>query len=80
MTRLTLYGRELCHLCYDMERALAICRDEYDFELEIIDIDRDARLVARFGSFIPVLMSGDTQICCYHLDRKALDAYYQKLQ
>ncbi len=80
MTRLTLFGRELCHLCYDMERALADCHDKYDFELEIVDIDRDAQLVAQFGSLIPVLMGGDTQICCYHLDDKALHAYFKKLQ
>lgn len=80
MTRLTLFGRGLCHLCYDMERALADCRDKYDFELEIVDIDRDAQLVAQFGSLIPVLMDGDTQICCYHLDDKALHAYFKKLQ
>ncbi len=80
MTRLTLYGRELCHLCYDMERALAGCRAERDFELEIIDIDHDPQLVARFGEWIPVLMAGDTQICRYHLDREAFNAYFQKLQ
>ncbi len=80
MTRLTLYGRELCHLCYDMERALTACRAEREFELEIVDIDSNPSLVARFGEWIPVLMAGETQICCYHLDRKAFDAYFQKLQ
>jgi glutaredoxin len=80
MTRLTLYGRELCHLCYDMERALTACHAERDFALEIVDIDSDPSLVARFGEWIPVLMAGQTQICCYQLDRKAFDAYFEKLQ
>jgi Glutaredoxin-like domain (DUF836) len=80
VTRLTLYGRELCHLCYDMERALGDCRSELDFELNVIDIDSDAALVARFGALIPVLMGGTTQICCYRLDRKALHAFFQNLQ
>ncbi len=80
MTRLSLYGRDLCHLCYDMERELADCRDKYEFELEIVDIDRDPHLVAQFGSLIPVLMGGETQICCYRLDYKALHAYFEKLQ
>lgn len=80
MTRLTLYGRELCHLCYDMERALAACQAEQRFELEVVDIDSDPQLVARFGSLIPVLMAGETQICCYHLDRKAFNAYFHNLQ
>jgi Glutaredoxin-like domain (DUF836) len=80
MTRLTLYGRELCHLCYDMEKALLASRATHDFELEIVDIDSDPQLVARFGELIPVLMAGESQICCYHLDRKAFDAYFQKIQ
>lgn len=80
MTRLTLYGRELCHLCYDMERALEACRPALDFEFDVIDIDSDVELVARFGAFVPVLMGGTTQICCYHLDRKALHAFFQNLQ
>ena len=63
-----------------MERALAVARAEHHFELDVIDIDRDAQLVARYGALIPVLMAGATQICCYRLDRKAFDAYFQKLQ
>lgn len=80
MTRLTLYGRKLCHLCYDMERALAACRPEFNFEFDVVDIDTDAELVARLGAIIPVLMGGATQICHYHLDRKALHAFFQNLQ
>ena len=80
MTRLTLYGRELCHLCYDMERALSALHVEREFELARVDIDSDPQLVARFGEFIPVLMAGDSQICRTFFDREAFDAYFREFQ
>lgn len=80
MTRLTLYARELCHLCYDMERAVQACRSEYDFELEFVDIDRDPQLVARYGESVPVLMADDVVLCRSHWDRKGFDALFRKIQ
>jgi thioredoxin-like negative regulator of GroEL len=80
MTQLTLYGRELCHLCYEMERAVQACCRDRPFELTVVDIDSDPELVARFGDSIPVLMAGDSVICRSFWDRAAFDALFQKMQ
>jgi len=71
--RLTLYGRRYCHLCEDMERALARLRHELGFTLEIVDVDLDPELERRYGEHVPILVGPDgREICHYFLDIQAL--------
>jgi glutaredoxin len=51
MTRLVLYTRQGCHLCEDAERLIRSLADEFD----LIDVDSDAELQARYGDQVPVL-------------------------
>ena len=76
---LTLYGRGYCHLCEDMEAALLALRGEFDFELEVIDVDSSPSHETQFGERIPVLMHGDTELCHYFLDRPAVRRYLSAL-
>lgn len=71
-TRLVLYERMGCHLCEDMVATLAEWREELDIDIERVDVDRSAELVARYGLRIPVLVCGDTEICHFFLDLEAL--------
>ncbi len=73
--RLTLYGRTYCHLCEDMAAALREVQESLGFSLEIIDVDADPAMEARFGELVPVLTDpqGD-EICHYFLDLGALQA------
>jgi glutaredoxin len=77
---LTLYGRQFCPLCYEMERQLEPYRAHYGFELAVVDIDSSAELVGAYDQSVPVLMAGETQLCHYELDRDVLDAYFRKMQ
>jgi glutaredoxin len=70
--RLYLYTREGCHLCEDMLEELAALRGELGFDLEVVDIDRDAELVRRFDTQVPVLALGEQVLCRYRLDSGAL--------
>lgn len=71
--RLLLYGRAWCHLCEDMAVALRGLQDELDFAFEILDVDADPVLEARFGERVPVLVAADgSEVCHYHLDEAAL--------
>lgn len=69
--RLTIYSREQCGLCDDM---IAGVREMLGPEpaFEVIDIDRDESLRARFGTRIPVLVADDEVLCYGHLDRARL--------
>ena len=75
--QLIVYGREECHLCQDMILALQNLQAQVSFVFQVIDIDSDPELVARYGDKIPVLMSSQNgqEICHYFLDLAALDDY-----
>ena len=72
MPKLTLYSREGCHLCEQMETALAALQQQLGFELEYLDIDERPELQALYGARIPVLCLGDEEICQHLLDEDRL--------
>jgi hypothetical protein len=73
--RLTLYGRSYCHLCDEMLAALDSLRGEFAIAVDIVDVDSDAALEARFGLLVPVLVHAGTELCHHHLDERKLRAY-----
>jgi glutaredoxin len=77
---LTVYGREHCHLCQDMIAALQELQAQLHFSLDVIDVDSDDSLKLRYGERVPVLVAGGEEICHYHLDPVALDAYFTKIR
>ncbi|MGD8484412.1 MAG: glutaredoxin family protein [Thioalkalispiraceae bacterium] len=72
----TLYARLGCHLCEDMQHQLQSLQAERPFALEVVDIDSDPALEAQYGTRVPVLLSGETEICQYFLDKQALLQYF----
>ncbi len=72
---LTLYSRQWCHLCDDMESALEALQRELRFDLEILDVDAFPDLEALYDEKVPVLVGGDQEICHHFLDRSAVRAY-----
>jgi hypothetical protein len=77
---LTLYSREACHLCQDMLAQLGELRETLAFDVSVVEIDDDPALVARYGQWVPVLTSGNEEICHYFLDPSALGAYLSKIR
>jgi hypothetical protein len=76
----TLYSRSYCHLCDDMLQALRSFDATGKFTIDVIDIDADPELIARYDELVPVLMGhredeSSMQICHYFLDLAALQAY-----
>lgn len=89
--QLTLYSRNYCHLCHDMQAALeAMCASSGEFpdgfELAVVDVDDDPQLVARYDELVPVLVTGSgsgddsIELCHYHLDITAVRAYLRKFR
>jgi len=78
--RLTLYGRGYCHLCDEMQAALAPMREEFGLAIDVVDVDSDAALEQRLGSLVPVLMHADVELCHYHLDVPKVRAYLVKIR
>ena len=78
MIKFTLYSRSYCHLCDDMLHALnAMQGESLRFDVEVIDVDADDALVARFDELVPVLYGDLSQpeLCHYYLDPEAVRAY-----
>ena len=83
MIKFTLYSRSYCHLCDDMLDALTAMQDDATrFDVEVVDVDADEALVARFDELVPVLY-GDLakpELCHYFLDADAVRAYVGSLR
>lgn len=72
---LTLMSRGYCHLCHDMEMALAPLAEEYGALVKVLDVDADPVLEAKFDELVPVLLHGETELCHYFLDEAKTREY-----
>jgi thiol-disulfide isomerase/thioredoxin len=72
---LTVYGRTYCHLCDDMIAALVALQADHRFDLEVVDVDSDPELEARYGELVPVLVHAGRELCHYRLDAAAVTAH-----
>lgn len=69
-----ILGRRWCHLCEDMEAAVAPVAREFGARLETVDVDAHADLETRWDEQVPVLLVNGGYVCHYHLDEPALRA------
>ena len=75
MLELFVYSRRGCHLCELMlEELVPLCRDRARITVRDVDTREDWRNA--YGQRVPVLCSGDREICAAHLDRGALVALF----
>jgi hypothetical protein len=65
---LTLLSRRYCHLCHDMEAALAPLAAEFGAAVTVVDVDSDPLLEAKYDELVPVLLHGQNELCHYFLD------------
>jgi len=79
LSRYVLYSRRDCRLCEEMLAALR-AQMGTDFPVEIVDVDSDPALTARYGEHVPVLMDRDTELCRYHFDSAKFAAYADKIR
>lgn len=77
---LTLLSRTYCHLCLDMEEAMAPLAAEFGVRVSVVDVDSDDALESRWGELVPVLLHGDTELCHYFLDVAKVRDYLSKIR
>ena len=76
---LTVYSRTYCHLCDDMIAGLQLLQARFHFRLEIIDVDADPALEARYGEDVPVLSHGGRELCRHRLDASLVTDYLAEI-
>lgn len=69
---LTLFYREGCHLCEDMEQNIIDLLPADAYRIEKVDIDSDPELQSAYNVRVPVLKCEDTEVCEHFLDLDAL--------
>lgn len=79
MTALTLLSRQYCHLCHEMEAALVPLAVEFGFSVDVLDVDADAELEARFNERVPVLLHEGNELCHHFLDVAKVRDYLGKI-
>jgi Glutaredoxin-like domain (DUF836) len=72
---LYLYTAKNCPLCVEMQEQLEGLLATKNLAYHIIDIGGDLELQHRYGARIPVLVSGNKEICEVKLDLKALQTF-----
>jgi hypothetical protein len=72
LLKLTLLARAYCHLCDEMRLQIEPMLDDPQVTLEVLDVDADPALEARWGDKVPVLLADARELCRYRLDRAVL--------
>ena len=78
--KLTVLSREYCHLCEELITGLKQFQARYDFDIEVVDVDRNPQLEERWGDKVPVLLDGELEVCHYYLDHDAVDARLARMK
>lgn len=60
-------------MCHDMQALVESYSPQYNFKLELRDVDSQADWLASYDELVPVLIAlnsqgEETQLCHYHLD------------
>ena len=72
MIELTLYTRNDCELCREMEDVIAAELPNFDARMNRIEIDGNPALEARFGLEVPVLFVNDRKAFKYRCTPREL--------
>ena len=67
-----LYSRRDCHLCDVAKGRIQSAGRRVPFRLEIVDIDGDPELVARYNDRVPVVHVNGEEVFAYRVNERAL--------
>lgn len=82
MPTFILYSRSYCHLCDELLQALQAHLSDHAYAIEVLDVDANPELLARFDERVPVLFgrregAPEKELCHYFLDRESVTAFLQ---
>ncbi len=80
MARVAVYYATDCHLCARALEVVHEVRAEVGFELDLVDIEGDPELEARYREYVPVLEIDGERAFTYFVDPDALRARLLSIQ
>ncbi|HCV12825.1 MAG TPA: thioredoxin family protein [Candidatus Accumulibacter sp.] len=80
VTKLRLISRSYCHLCAEMEAALAPIATEFGVAVEVLDVDSDPALGALYDELVPVLLHDGVELCHYFLEAERVREYLRGIR
>ncbi len=66
--RFLLYSRAGCALCEELLTALAALPEVHGVPIDVVDVDADPAVRAKYGHKIPVLLYAGELVCHGHFD------------
>lgn len=70
---LQLMSRKACCLCEDAEATLADFVAQGHCTLEVLDVDQDVTLAARYGMDVPVLLMKKKVRCMHRIEQQDIE-------
>jgi glutaredoxin len=77
-TVITLFTRNRCPLCDKAKATLLELKEEWEFQLEEIDIEASDQLTERYGLMIPVVHIDGEEVGFGFVDKYAISNRLQK--
>ena len=74
MTRWTVYSRAGCSLCEELLAEFAPLLGPDAAQVQVVDIEGNPDLEAKYGRRIPVVLADGEVVCCYRLDKERIGA------
>ena len=69
---IVLYSKEGCHLCENAKEALFELEDDFEIELEEVDITTDSDLFEKYKYTIPVMVIDDSIVLEARIDARKI--------
>jgi thioredoxin reductase (NADPH) len=63
-----------------MLAAVEALRGEYSFAIDVLDVDADPELEAKYDELVPVLAADGTELCHYFLDEPKVREYLARFR
>ena len=79
LIRVEIYSRPGCRLCDEAKDVLERVRRRRAFDLTEINIETDPKLVAAFGTEIPVVFVNGSKAFKYSVDERELEKRLERL-
>jgi glutaredoxin len=70
--KVVIYSKPECHLCEEAKAQLLRIQKRHGFQLDEVDISRDEKLLAEFGTRIPLIWVNGRLVAKYEVNEAAL--------